>query len=295
MVLRAARPTLIFSEPPCYDTPFHSDPWPLSTGSSSPRAHDESSFASSSSSSRRSSTYSHVAPESVFLNTGIDPFCGLTEIALPCAEYIRKTFHSAEETEASRRLGQPKLSVFVAQIMHITGAPPKVLAGALIILQRFHSAQPPAARARAYSGHKLFLGALMLASADETLQGMVANAQSAAYWSGISLFSEAELGDIFVDIYDALEGNVVVFPSYAAALEKLNKPVNIQSFEGDLRFVEEQDDWYESEASDSSTSSIDMAPPPVKKKNKKGHVQKPLETFVRTKIATLFGRRTRSS
>ncbi|TFK20894.1 hypothetical protein FA15DRAFT_574254, partial [Coprinopsis marcescibilis] len=151
-----------------------------------------------------------------------DPYFGQQELANLCSTYLIKAFRCQEQTAKSVALRQPKLPIFIAQVIHITGAPLKVVMAALILLQRFRTLLPEDSH-ESYSGHSLFMGGLMLACSDPHLQAMVSgNARSAAYWNEISLFSETELDDIFNNLYEELDGNIVVFPSYAAALEKLN-------------------------------------------------------------------------
>ncbi|EFI27043.1 hypothetical protein CC1G_15176 [Coprinopsis cinerea okayama7 len=314
--MRSTRPALRLSEPPSYNAPFYADPWGQDSGSpTSETAHsDYYGTRSTASSSRTSSTCSHVVPEAAFLARSgggdvqyiVDPYFGYKDIADLCTAYLVKAFRSHEETESSQRLGQPRLPIFIAQLMHITGVPLKVVIAALILLQRFRNLQPPN-DTRSFSGHRLFIGALMLACNDDNLQNMMAHdASSAAYWSEISLFSEAELDEVFNTLYDELDGNVVVFPSYAAALEKLNNPLAIKSFEGDLDFVSSDEtglDWEDGNVSPTLSMSSTSMPPPEARQDKLrsrgGGTTAPQKQTrnvpsVRTRIASLFGKKART-
>ena len=315
--MRSARPSLVLTDAPAYSTPFYADPWPVSRDGGSPsseRSSSDGSFghgpstSTSNGSSRTSSTHSHVIPESTFVTRGkdgqltyiIDPYFGYKDIALLCSSFLAKSFKSKDETETSRRLKQPSLSVFIAQIIHLTGVPMKVVMANLILLHRFHqriSSEHTGGDTPCLSGHRLFMAGLMLACNDENVKGLGLNAQSAAFWSEISLFSEQDLDDAFNDLYDQLEGNTVVFPSYAAYLEKLNNPVTIKSFEGDLDFfssddLDQLDD--EEDCSDPSQPQVAKVAPPAIPQRKEAVKLSPPRMSVRTKISSLFGRRAKS-
>jgi hypothetical protein len=233
----------------------------------------------------------------------VDPYFGYKDMALLASSFLAKSFGSKDETETSVRLRQPSLSVFVAQIIHLTGVPYKVVIAALILLHRFHEriSSERGDASVCLSGHRLFMAGLMLACNDENVKGLLLDAKSAAYWSEISLFPEQELDEAFNDLYDQLEGNTVVFPSYAAYLEKLNNPVSIKSFDGDLDFFSSDDlellDEDESE-DPSRMPSTEVLPTEVKavstvKRKADCDAVKlaPPRMSVRTKISSLFGRR----
>ncbi|KAH6918100.1 hypothetical protein BKA70DRAFT_1246226 [Coprinopsis sp. MPI-PUGE-AT-0042] len=323
--MRAARPSLVLTDAPSYSSPFHADPWPVHCDGGSPASelsgsdcsfhHSSQSEASTSNrSSRTSSTHSHVIPESTFLTRGkdgqerylVDPYFGNKDIALLASSFLSKSFGSKDETETSIRLGQPSLSVFVAQIIHLTGVPTKVVFAALILLHRLQERISSERRdvdcaSMCMSGHRLFMAGLMLACNDENVKGLCLDAKSAAYWSEISLFPEQELDDAFNDLYDQLEGNTVVFPSYAAYLEKLNNPVSIKSFEGDLDFFTSDDlELLDEDEDPSRLPSTEVLPETkavstVKRKAECEAVKlAPPRMSVRTKISSLFGRRAKS-
>ena len=325
--MRSARPSLVLTDAPSYSTPFFADPWPVSRDGGSPSSelsasdcsygHGRSEASTSNSSSRTSSTHSHVIPESTFLTRGkdgherylVDPYFGYKDIALLSSSFLTKSFNSMEETESSRRLKQPSLSVFIAQIIHLTGVPMKVVMATLILLHRFHQRISSEHKGGdlCFSGHRLFMAGFMLACNDENVKGLGLDAQSAAYWSEISLFPEQELDDAFNDVYDQLEGNTVVFPSYAAYLEKLNNPVSIKSFEGDLDFFSSDDldlldDDDDDDPSQQPSKEVLSGPKAVSitKRNNNGRTKveavklAPPRMSVRTKISSLFGRRAKS-
>ncbi|KAF6764158.1 hypothetical protein DFP72DRAFT_1129577 [Ephemerocybe angulata] len=187
-------PPLIFSEQPCYSTRFCDDPWPEDDES-----HCSGKFSASS--SRTSSTSSsHVLPESAFMG----------------ADGRFLNFHSKEETSSSKRLGQPKLSVFIAQMIYLAGA------------SRFRAKLPATSDGSfGFSGHMLWLGAFVIACSQDSMLHFVPEAHSAAYWSEMTLYSEREVDEVYRELWSELDGNVTVFPSYASALEKLKNPIQV--------------------------------------------------------------------
>ena len=66
----------------------------------------------------------------------VDPYLGQEDAARLCAGYLVKTFNCREESEATRRLQQPTLPVFIAQLIYLTDAPNNTVISALILLQR---------------------------------------------------------------------------------------------------------------------------------------------------------------
>ncbi|TEB34075.1 hypothetical protein FA13DRAFT_65083 [Coprinellus micaceus] len=222
------RPSLTISEQPTYSTPFCEDPWP---------GDDEDDYLHgpvSVTSSRTSSSNSHVLPESAFLGADgrylLDPYIGFGDIAKLASGHIIKTFHAQEETNNTRSRGQPKLSIFVAQLIYLTAAPYNAVIASLILLQRFKaklSAAHSNTECLAFSGHMLWLGAFMIACNEDSMRGVVPNAGSAAYWSELSLFTEREVDEVYRELWNELDGNVTVFPSYASALEKLKNPIQL--------------------------------------------------------------------
>ncbi|RXW19253.1 hypothetical protein EST38_g6591 [Candolleomyces aberdarensis] len=223
MITTMRPPPLIFSNRPTYATRFSDDPWAGDEDEEFPARHSARSSASSS--------CSHVVPESAFMGPNgrflVDPYLGQEDAARLCTGYLIKTFNCREESEATRRLQQPTLSVFIAQLIYLTDAPNNTVISALILLQRFRAKLPSNSTSFGFSGHLLWLGAFIIACNEDSLRGAIKNARSAAYWSELTLFSEREVDEIYQELWNELDGNVTVFPSYASALEKLKHPISI--------------------------------------------------------------------
>lgn len=158
----------------------------------------------------------------------VDPYLGRGDIARLCANYLVQNFHSKEETSSSKRLGQPKLSVFIAQMIYLAGAPYNTVIAALILLQRFRAKLPATSDGSfGFSGHMLWLGAFVIACSQDSMLHFVPEARSAAYWSEMTLYGEREVDEVYRELWSELDGNVTVFPSYASALEKLKNPIQV--------------------------------------------------------------------
>lgn len=217
-------PPLTFSAEPTFSNSFCDDPW----------EEDDDTHRTNSDSARSSRTSSiasdHVLPEAAFKGSDgrylVDPYMGKRDVATLCSDYLIKEFHSSEETATSKRLGQPKLSIFIAQTIYLTGAPYNAVISALILLQRFR-AKLPAESSLSFSGHMLWLGALIISCIQDNLVDYRDEARSARYWSNMTRFSEREVDEVYREVWDELEGNVTVFPSYASALEKLRNPIRM--------------------------------------------------------------------
>lgn len=152
-----------------------------------------------------------------------DPFFGLRDIAELCTSYLVKSFGCSEESDTSRFLRQPCLPIFISKLVYRTDVPNSVVSATLILLQRFHAHLP--ANFPGFSGHRLFLAAFIIAAQEfcECDIGSVSEAKtrSARYWSELSQFPERDIDDIHGQLFDELEGNVTVYPSYGVSLEKM--------------------------------------------------------------------------
>ncbi|KAF5309073.1 hypothetical protein D9611_014923 [Ephemerocybe angulata] len=128
----------------------------------------------------------------------VDPYLGRGDIARLCANYLVQNFHSKEETSSSKRLGQPKLSVFIAQMIYLAGAPYNTVIAALILLQRFRAKLPATSDGSfGFSGHMLWLGAFVIACSQDSMLHFVPEARSAAYWSEMTLYGEREVDEVY--------------------------------------------------------------------------------------------------
>lgn len=184
-----------------------------------------------------------------------DPYFGLCDIAELCTSYLVKTFGCSEESDTSRFLRQPRLPIFIAKLVYRTDVPNSVVSATLILLQRFHARLP--ANFPGFSGHRLFLAAFIIAAQEfcECNIGSVSEAKtrSARYWSELSQFPERDIDDFHGQLFDELEGNVTVYPSYGVSLEKMrDRTVKVNL---DAQWAVSDDPGNESSADDLSLAS----------------------------------------
>lgn len=80
-----------------------------------------------------------------------------------------------------------------------------------------------------------------------------AKTRSARYWSELSQFPERDIDDFHGQLFDELEGNVTVYPSYGVSLEKMrDRTVKVNL---DAQWAVSDDPGNESSADDLSLAS----------------------------------------
>jgi len=111
---------------------------------------------------------------------------------------------------------------------------------------------------------------------------------SAAFWSEMTLFGEREVDEMYRELWDELDGNVIVFPSFASALEKFKNPIPRSPSSSSLVWPEERS-WALDLEGDDEDSVLDAE---VSTSEKEATTKsKPISkssSFLRTRLLSFF-------